>query len=189
MDGGYIGGCETKHVLLAVVVVILLWVVYSNWSMIATSLGLKSAEHLGCSCGKTGCNCSSEKMKPRKSMPLVIKEHAPKAEYLADPEDNLENDAEVLSELGYNDGAGWSDVLAATELDASVHDNQREFVADVRRFSSGANFTAVTDDNTNIAFTNFTGLRRPQHVHIGDDARQQPDIDQTVLQRNRDLRW
>src|SRR5690349_10218468 len=110
-------------------------------------------------------------------------------EYLIDPDSSADEDAQVLGELGYDEGAGWSDILAATELDASVIDNQAAFVADVRRFSSGANFTSVNDDNTNSAFTNFVGLRRPQNVHIGADARQQPDIDETVLMRNKDLRW
>jgi len=64
-----------------------------------------------------------------------------------------------------------------------------DFVKDVRRFSSGANFTSVTDDNTNLAFVNFRGLRRPEHVPIGPDARQQPDIDESVLSRNRPLRF
>jgi hypothetical protein len=64
-----------------------------------------------------------------------------------------------------------------------------DFVKDVRRFSSGANFTAVTDDNTNTAFTNFVGLRRPEHVQIGSSARQVPDVDESVLQRNKNIRW
>jgi len=110
-------------------------------------------------------------------------------EYLVDPDSAADEDAQVLGELGYDEGAGWSDILASTELDASVIDNQAAFVADVRRFSSGANFTSVNDDNTNAAFTNFVGLRRPQSVHIGADARQQPDVDENVLMRNKDLRW
>jgi hypothetical protein len=95
----------------------------------------------------------------------------------------------TLDALGYTADVPWDEVLQATELDPSTFVNHMDFVKDVRRFSSGANFTSVTDDNTNIDFTNFQGLRRPSHVPIGASARQQPDIDETVLQRNRELRF
>lgn len=91
--------------------------------------------------------------------------------------------------LGYGDNLSWNEVLKTTELDPATFTNHQDFVKDVRRFSSGANFTSVTDDNTNAAFTNFVGLRRPSHVDIGASARQQPDIDQSVLKRNGGLRW
>lgn len=96
---------------------------------------------------------------------------------------------EKLDSLGYVDGASWTDVIAASDLDESVYVGQREYVKDVSRFSSGANFTSVADDNTNAAFVNFQGIRRPQNVPIGSTARQQPDVDQTVLMRNDDLRF
>lgn len=95
----------------------------------------------------------------------------------------------ILDQLGYGEGASWEDTLAATEVDPSVHENHSSFVADTRRFSSGANFTATNDEDGNAAFTNFVGLQRPQHVEVLPDARQQPDVDQTVLQRNKQLRW
>jgi hypothetical protein len=81
--------------------------------------------------------------------------------------------------------------MQATEIDPSTFVNHMDYVKDVRRFSSGANFTSVTDDNTNIDFTNFRGLRRPQAIPnmIGASARQVPDIDENVLLRNKDLRW
>ena len=97
--------------------------------------------------------------------------------------------SDVMTVLGYTESQPWGEVIKATELDPSTFVNHREFVKDVRRFSSGANFTSVTDDNTNIDFTNFVGLRRPTHVPIGDTARQQPDIDQSVLQRNQRFSW
>jgi hypothetical protein len=107
-----------------------------------------------------------------------------------DPTERSQNDTQrILMTQGYPADTGWSDSLAATELDPSTFENQANFVADVRQFSTGAGFTSVTDDNTNIDFTNFIGLRRPQHVPIGVSARQQPDIDQTVLQRNKDFRF
>lgn len=92
--------------------------------------------------------------------------------------------SDVLTVLGYTGEQPWQEVVKATELDPSTFVNHNEFVKDVRRYSSGANFTSVTDDNTNSAFTNFVGLRRPSHVPIGATARQQPDVDQTVLMRN-----
>ena len=92
--------------------------------------------------------------------------------------------SDVLTVLGYTGQQPWGEVIKATELDPSTFVNHNEFVKDVRRFSSGANFTSVADDNTSNDFVNFVGLRRPTHVPIGQTARQQPDIDQSVLQRN-----
>lgn len=97
--------------------------------------------------------------------------------------------SELMQIMGYADGTSWDETLKATELDPGTYSNHQNFVKDVRRFSSGANFTSVTDDNTNSAFTNFVGLRRPMGVAIGASARQQPDIDQSVLKRNQPLRW
>ena|SRR5271170_7097254 len=127
--------------------------------------------------------------------PVVAAAPAPASttEHINNPKITTTNSDSVvnstLDALGYTADAPWDQVLQATELDPSTFVNHMDFVKDVRRFSSGANFTSVTDDNTNQAFTNFVGLRRPEHVDIGPDARQQPDIDETVLQRNRGLRW
>lgn len=95
----------------------------------------------------------------------------------------------TLYQDGYSGPVSWTEVIKASELDPSIYANHRDFVKDVRVFSSGANFTSVTDDNTSPAFTNFQGLRRPQHVPVGADARQQISEDETVLQRNRGLYW
>lgn len=83
----------------------------------------------------------------------------------------------------------WMDIIKDNELDPSVEKNHDAFVRDITRFSSGANFTSVSDDNTNSAFTNWVGLRRPSHVNIGASARQIPDIDETILQRNKPFRF
>jgi hypothetical protein len=83
----------------------------------------------------------------------------------------------------------WMDIIKDNELDPSVEKNHDAFVRDVMRFSSGANFTSVSDDNTNSAFVNWVGLRRPSHVNIGASARQIPDIDETILQRNKPFRF
>lgn len=97
----------------------------------------------------------------------------------------------TMIELGYTGGVPWSEVLAVTEVDPAIHASHMDFVKDVRRYSSGANFTSVTDDNTNIDFTNFRGLQRPTAIEhqIGESARQTPDIDETVLTRNKLVRW
>jgi len=97
--------------------------------------------------------------------------------------------SDMLLAMGYTGTVPWDEVIQATELDPSTFASQQEFVKDVRRFSSGANFTSVNDDNTNSAFTNFIGLQRPQHVPIGSTARQIPDVDENVLQRNHQLRF
>lgn len=83
----------------------------------------------------------------------------------------------------------WMELVKKMELDPSVVENHAEFVRDATRFSSGANFTSVADDNTNFAFVNFQGLRRPSHVNVGASARQVPDIDETVLQRQKPFRF
>lgn len=97
--------------------------------------------------------------------------------------------SDTLLALGYTSEVPWDEVIQATELDPSTFVNHMDFVKDVRRFSSGANFTAVTDDNTNSAFVNFVGLRRPEHVPIGSSARTVPDVDEDVLKRTKNIRW
>ena len=97
--------------------------------------------------------------------------------------------SDVLTVLGHTGQQPWGEVIKATELDPSTFVNHNEFVKDVRRFSSGANFTSVADDNTSSDFVNYVGLRRPTHVPIGESARQQPDVDQSVLERNQRFSW
>lgn len=97
--------------------------------------------------------------------------------------------SDSLYAMGYDGGVPWDEAIQATEVDPATFASQQKYVRDVRRFSSGANFTSVADDDNNLAFVNFVGLQRPQHVPIGASARQQPDIDQSVLQRNKQLRF
>lgn len=89
-----------------------------------------------------------------------------------------------------SDGS-WSSYARDIDVEPVVQLNHQDFVKNTRNFSNGAAFTTVSSDNTNLAFTNFVGLRRNVHVPIGPDARQQPDIDASVLQRNerRKLKW
>jgi hypothetical protein len=98
--------------------------------------------------------------------------------------DRANNAARVAEALGYSADMPWTEYLAATQVDSSMQQSHMDYVADVRRFSSGANFTSVADDNGSPFFTNFIGLRRPEHVPIGDTARNIPDVDTSVLQRN-----
>lgn len=98
--------------------------------------------------------------------------------------------SDILQNEGYAaDGFNWNEYIKADDLDPSAFDSQADFVKDVKRFSSGANFTSTADDNTSPFFTNFVGLRRPEHVPIGSSARQVPDVDETVLQRTKVFRW
>lgn len=104
------------------------------------------------------------------------------------PEQN-QTPSDTLQALGYEDSLPWNEVIKTSEVDPSVHASHADFVKDVRILSSGANFTSVADDNTNLAFTDFRGLRRPQ-AHpgmIGKGARQVPDIEEDVLTRNKGL--
>ena len=81
----------------------------------------------------------------------------------------------------------WNDVISDISLDPGVKESHAAYNANVRQFSSGANFSAVSDDNTSPIFTNFIGFSRPQYVEIDSTARQIPDIDTTVLKRNKRL--
>ena len=151
---------KKQTIIAAVICVVILLVVIFNKQIMAAMSPAKPAE------------------------PVVIPEAPIAGEHLSN------NEMELGEALGYNEEAEpWSEVYKLTELDPSTFANHYEFVKDVRRFSSGANFTSVTDDNTNAAFTNFVGLRRPSHVPIGSTARQQPDIDQSVLMRNPEFSW
>lgn len=93
--------------------------------------------------------------------------------------------SDTLMALGYTGQVPWDEVMQASELDPSTFVNHQDFVKDVRNFSSGAAFTDKDRSNESFAFVNFIGLRRPEHVEIGASARQQPDLDTSVLKRNR----
>jgi len=93
--------------------------------------------------------------------------------------------SDSLLALGYTGNTDWQNVMAASELDPSTFVNHMDFVKDVRNFSSGAAFTDKDEDSESFVFTNFIGLRRPQHVEIGASARQTVDVNESVLKRNR----
>lgn len=178
-------------VVLAVLLVLLLIVMFSDqlsYFLHATKTTVVSmllgTRRLPCGCsGRCRGECLMNKP-PQEHMSDEVRS-------AGDASQVVGSGSDALTALGYADGSEmpWDEMIKVTDLDGSVHINHNSFVADVRRFSSGANFTSVADDNTNAAFTNFVGLQRPRPVAILPDARQQPDVDQDVLERNVQLRW
>ena len=81
----------------------------------------------------------------------------------------------------------WNVVSQDISLDPGIIKSQRKYVANVREFGTGANFTDVADDNNSDIFTNFLGFSRPRYVKILPGARQIPDVDTSVLKRNKRL--
>jgi len=120
-------------------------------------------------------------------------ETVPANEYMDETDKSLTlppgETSDMLNVLGYTANQPWEEIAKVSELDPSTFVNHREFVKDVRRFSSGANFTSVADDNNTVFATQFVGLRRPTHVPIGSTARQTPDVDETVLMRNKEFNF
>jgi hypothetical protein len=176
---------EIDGVLIAVVVVLLILVFAPQISYLLTCLQKTAVSMI-----------SGKKPGQRRRSIVLLPDEDSRTEHLVDDKGDVKsydttqpNASDTLQALGYTGELPWDQVISATELDPSTFSNHQEFVKDVRRFSSGANFTSVTDDNTNSAFTNFRGLRRPEHVKIGEDARQTPDVDESVLQRNKPFRW
>ena len=189
--GGF--GDVTVPAVVAIIIVVLLILVFNE--QLAYFIGsakntvvamIEGKEHLPCGC-YGDCTCGLLYM-PDAGMEK-LSDAVKKAG--ASPSGSPLPNSDVAQALGYGDTTdmAWNEMVKLTDLDPSIFTNHEGFVADVRRFSSGANFTSVQDDNTNAAFSNFVGLRRPQHVDILPDARQQPDIDQEVLQRNKKLVW
>lgn len=176
---------------IVAVIVVLLILVFSdqisyflNAAKITLLAMIEGKERLPCGC-YGDCTCGYL------LMPDASAEHLSNAVQKAGVAGPPPGNSDIATALGYEDASNmaWDEMIKVTDLDPSIHRNHEGFVADVRRFSSGANFTSVQDDDTNAAFTNFVGLRRPQHVDILPDARQQPDIDVSVLQRNKPLIW
>ena len=86
-----------------------------------------------------------------------------------------------------NPEASWSDVAAGMSVEQSVVDSHRQYIANVDKYSSGANFTSVADDNTSGVFTNFLGFSRPYYVEVDPTARQVPSHDTSVFKRNKHM--
>lgn len=84
----------------------------------------------------------------------------------------------------------WIDYAKDIDVEPVVQMNHSDFVKNTRQFTSGANFTTIAGDHDNFTY-NFQGLKRPTYVPIGASARQQPDVDESVLQRNnrRKISW
>jgi hypothetical protein len=184
MFGSFTGGMESKIILGVVIVIVLvlaflpqiIHIMRAVQSSLVSALGGSQPEEVQFLIPEAMGSGSSDSS--GNAMGMGIKDG------VVSPDS-----ADLMQTMGYGDNVTWDEVLKTTELDPATFANHQDFVKDVRRFSSGANFTSVTDDNTNLAFVNFVGLRRPQQVSIGASARQQPDIDQSVLKRNQPLRW
>ncbi len=81
----------------------------------------------------------------------------------------------------------WNDVLQDKSLDPSISESHSDYIANTRQYSSGANYTAVSDDNTSDLFTNYLGFSKPRFVEIDPTATQIPDIDNSVFKRNKHM--
>lgn len=80
----------------------------------------------------------------------------------------------------------WEEAIKA-DLEPETFENHSEFVDDITKYSSGASFTSVADDNNTWSSVNFVGLRRPYYVPVRESARSIPSEDETVLLRNREF--
>ena len=81
----------------------------------------------------------------------------------------------------------WQGLMANSNLDPSIIQSHDKYVQNVRQYSSGANFSAISDDNVSPMQTNFIGFSRPRFVEIDPTARQVPDYDHTTLKRNKHM--
>lgn len=98
---------------------------------------------------------------------------------------NVKGDS--LQYLGYDENIPYDEMLKHTELEPSIHASNAQYVKDVRKFSIGPSFSTVVDDNVSDYQVGFIGLRRPQAVRIGKTARQQPEAEEHILQKNKNV--
>ena len=152
---------QYSFLAISIIVILLIVLIYYYQKM--------DSMESGCECGKENCACKEPPTEKENAQKVIQRISIPTTR---DPQES----------------ASWVDVITQTELDPSIQESQNEFVKDVKRFSSGAGFTSVNDDLTYMS-TNFQGLRRPEYVPIGPGARQVPDEDVYVLQRNKNFRW
>lgn len=100
------------------------------------------------------------------------------------------NNTSILEDTEVEDfAASWKDIAAGSSLEQSVIDGHRQYISNVTQYSSGANFAAVADDNNSPIYTNYVGFSRPRYVEISAGARQIPDIDTSVLKRNKYMKF
>jgi hypothetical protein len=202
VDGKSYNSLSWKRVLLAVVIVLL--IVAFILTLVGALDGYEPAKQLRQKIReaytekpwKPQENYTEKPWKPQErfTLPEVKETKWKPMEHMSGEESSpvVPNETkQIMTALGYvgPDSSTWEEVIKVSELEPSTFTNHQDFVKDVRRFSSGANFTSVTDDNNNWSFTQFIGLQRPQHVDIGESSRQQPDVDQSVLKRNGQLRF
>ncbi len=75
--------------------------------------------------------------------------------------------------------------MANSNLDPSIIHSHNKYTQNTRQYSSGANFSAISDDNVSPMQTNFLGFSRPRYVEVDPTARQVPDYDEHTLKRNK----
>lgn len=88
---------------------------------------------------------------------------------------------EILQRQGM-ENADWNEVMLASSVEPAVFASHRDYVKDVRKFSSGPGFTSV-DDGVLGNFNNFVGFFRPQYVPEGSSARSVSGTDPAVNKR------
>ena len=110
--------------------------------------------------------------------PATMKMKEPKSEAF-DP--TFKETGQLMAARGEED-LDWEAVAAASTLEPSVYASHKEYVKDVRKFSSGAGFTSVDDDNLGD-YNNFVGIFRPVYVPEGSTARQVSSTDPGVNKR------
>jgi hypothetical protein len=102
-----------------------------------------------------------------------------KKEILADPsEEKLPDQEEFIAN-------NWQGLMANSNLDPSIIQSHNKYTQNTRQYSSGANFSAISDDNVSPMQTNFLGFSRPRYVEVDPTARQVPDYDEHTLKRNK----
>ena len=180
---------DLQTVIVVIAILVLIYVFRVQLMVILNNLKDKAMSYLSCK--------KMDKLPDDDDKKKTVATPASKQENLeVDPKANSANtyqpdESDTLRALGYSGNMPWDEVIASTELDPATFINHKEFVKDVRRFSSGAGFTSISDDNNSFAFVNFQGLRRGNAIPnmIGGTARQIPDIDESVLTREKVFRW
>ena len=102
-----------------------------------------------------------------------------------DNADNVDNvDIKPKSEPAPQD-YDWEEAIKYMNLDPSIQESHAEYTDELTRFSSGAGFGSVADDNRTVTSTNFVGFHRPQYIPVDPTARQVPDEATEIYKRNK----
>lgn len=102
-----------------------------------------------------------------------------KFESMEEDKPNTNKDVEVMPE-NYD----WEEQIKDMNLDPSVMESHNEYTEELTRFSSGAGFGSVADDNRTVTDINWVGFHRPQYIPVDPTARQVPSEDVNIYKRN-----